>query len=84
MGRGCKIFVGILVLLYVAALAIWLIGSYGWFGQERDALSAAFLVMMGLPWVRLFDSAAWAVVAPLVWIALAVALCRFVSRRRQR
>ncbi|MGB3711701.1 MAG: hypothetical protein WA985_08435 [Erythrobacter sp.] len=36
--------------LYAAALALLLIGTYGWFGQERDPVSGVFLMPLGLPW----------------------------------
>jgi hypothetical protein len=48
-----KIVFWIFVVAYVAALAIWIIGNYGLFGQERDPLSAVFLVILGQPWIRL-------------------------------
>ncbi len=36
--------------LYAIALLLLLIGTFGWFGQEKDPLSAAFLLPLGLPW----------------------------------
>ena len=65
-----------LIVLYVAALFIWAVGSFGWFGQERDPLSAVFLVPLGLPWVALTVGAPDAALpwigglAPLVNIAI--------------
>ncbi|OBV10589.1 hypothetical protein I603_1802 [Erythrobacter dokdonensis DSW-74] len=32
------------------ALALLAIGTFGLFGQERDPLSAVFLLPLGLPW----------------------------------
>lgn len=43
--------------LYLAALALFLIGTYGLFGQERDPLSGVFLMPLGLPWNLLLDRA---------------------------
>lgn len=37
-------------ILYLLALFLFLVGTYGWFGQERDALSGIFLIPLGLPW----------------------------------
>ena len=36
--------------LYLAALILLTIGTFGWFGQEQDPLSAVFLIPLGLPW----------------------------------
>jgi len=48
------IFRGFLVL-YLLALAAWLIGTFGLFGNEKDPLSGIFLVLLGQPWTRLVD-----------------------------
>ena len=41
--------------LYAFAVFIWLVGTFGLFGQERDPLSAVFLLPLGLPWNFLGD-----------------------------
>lgn len=41
--------------LYAIALLLLLIGAFGWFGQEKDPLSAVFLLPLGLPWNVLVD-----------------------------
>lgn len=43
------------VVLYVAAVLLFLIGTFGWFGQETDPLSGVFLMPLGLPWNLLAD-----------------------------
>ena len=43
------------LVLYVLALFVLLIGTFGWFGQEKDPLSGVFIVILGQPWVRLVD-----------------------------
>ena len=43
------------VVLYIAALLLFLIGTFGWFGQETDPLSGVFLIPLGLPWNLLAD-----------------------------
>lgn len=45
------IFLGI----YVLALLLLAIGTFGWFGQAKDPLSAVFLLPLGLPWNILAD-----------------------------
>ena len=41
---------GFFCLLYLLALMLFLVGTFGWFGQERDPLSGIFLLPLGLPW----------------------------------
>ncbi len=57
--------------LYLVALAVLAMGTFGWFGQEQDPLSGVFLLPLGLPWNILADRAGLggalvAILAPLV------------------
>ena len=45
----------IFVALYAIALALLAIGTFGWFGQEKDPMSGVFLLPLGLPWNLLLD-----------------------------
>ncbi|MBS7671168.1 hypothetical protein [Croceicoccus gelatinilyticus] len=45
-----KWFFFIFLGLYGFALLLFLIGTFGWFGQEKDPLSVVFLMPLGLPW----------------------------------
>lgn len=45
----------VFVVLYAIALLLLAIGTFGWFGQEKDPLSGVFLLPLGLPWNLLFD-----------------------------
>jgi len=61
----------IFLALYVAAFFLFLVGTYGWFGSERDPLAGVFLVPLGLPWNLLGDrlgltSPILAVLSPLL------------------
>lgn len=61
--------------LYLAALALLGIGTFGLFGQEQDPLSGVFLLPLGLPWNLLADwagleGAAIAIAAPLINVAI--------------
>lgn len=41
--------------LYLAALFLFLVGTFGLFGSETGPLAGVFLVPLGLPWIRLVD-----------------------------
>ena len=81
VSRIFRLLAIILGLLYLAALAIWAIGTFGLFGQQRDALSALFLIPLGLPWNRLGDGLTAGLFAPLVNIAILILLSRWMRRR---
>lgn len=82
-----KWLLGIYVLLYLAALALLIIGTFGLFGQEQDPLAGVFLLPLGLPWNLLLDRIGLAgplpmVLAPLLNIAIVWGLWRWAKGRR--
>ena len=87
MASTCKWVVLTFGIFYLAALALLLTGTFGLFGQERDPLSAVFLLPLGLPWNLLVDLApepAWpwlAAASPILNLAILMALCRGLRRR---
>ena len=82
MRRVCQVSVAVFVLLYLGALGLLVIGTFGLFGQARDPLSGVFLMPLGWPWTRLVDlfpEPLWpwlASATPLLNLAILVALCR--------
>ena len=85
----CKWAIRIAWVLYLVSLAVLLIGTYGLFGQERDPLSAVFLVPIGLPWALWLDGffpegmLPWlAILSPALNILILTILCRIVARGR--
>ncbi len=72
----CKSLAIIFAVLYVAALFLFLVGAFGWFGQDTDPLSGVFLVPLGLPWNRLLFLDLPDAVLP--WIGLAAPLLNLV------
>lgn len=80
----------VFAIAYAAALLLFAVGVFGLFGQERDPLSAVYLVLLGLPWNQLVDGAVdstrpWLMsLAPLVNLLLLGVLCRFLSRGQRR
>lgn len=76
----CKYVTAAFAVVYIAALAIFLTGTYGWFGQDTDALSGIFLIPLGFPWILLSIpekfSALFGAGAPLINLALLWFVCR--------
>jgi hypothetical protein len=72
----------IFAALYAGAIILLLIGVFGWFGQEKDPLSAAALLPLGLPWNVLGDRLGLASIPVLVGApALNLALLYWLWRR---
>lgn len=74
--------------MYLVALALLLIGTFGLFGQERDPLAGVFLVPLGLPWSLGTGGLPepllpWmAALSPLLNIAVLTLLCRYFHEGR--
>jgi hypothetical protein len=86
---ACRIVVLGFTILYVLALALLLIGTFGLFGQEQDPLSGILLLPIGLPWIWLIDmfpERLWpwlTAAAPALNLALLWLFCRaFGSPKR--
>lgn len=83
MNRLCRWLIGVFALLYLAALGLLAVGTFGLFGAERDPLAAVFLLPLGLPWNRWLDSFPEAarpwltMAAPLLNLLLAALVCRW-------
>ncbi|SDK64592.1 hypothetical protein [Aliiruegeria lutimaris] len=79
----CKWIIRIVGVLYLFALALLLIGTFGLFGQERDPLAGVFLMPLGMPWVLWLNGLPdeilpWlAAMAPLLNLAILTLLCRY-------
>lgn len=86
MKKICRLVAGIFGALWLIALALFLIGTLGLFGQPVDPLSGVFLIPLGLPWNRLMDllpEPVWpaaAALAPGVNLALLILICRMRAR----
>ena len=82
MAGACRWAVRVFGVLYLAALALLMIGTLGLFGQERDPLAGVFLMPLGLPWTLWLDGLPdrmlpWmAALAPLLNLAILALLCR--------
>lgn len=78
--------VWIFAFLYAAAFVLFLIGTYGWFGQEPGPLAGIFLIPLGLPWNLLGDrlglgGPALGVLAPAINLGILIALARRFGRK---
>lgn len=84
----CRIVLWIFGIAYLAALALFAIGVFGLFGQERDPLSAVFLLPLGMPWILYLarfadDVRPWlTAAAPLVNLISLIVLCHLFKARR--
>lgn len=88
MGRFCRLATRGFVLVYILALLLFLVGTFGWFSSPQGPLAGVFLVPLGLPWNLMLD---WApdgartllmAGAPILNIAILRFLCaRFASSR---
>jgi hypothetical protein len=50
VSRVCRFVVIGFSVLYAAAFALFLVGTYGGFGSPQRPLAGVFLVPLGLPW----------------------------------
>lgn len=86
MSRLGRLFVITFAGLYAAAFALYLVGTYGWFGSPRGPLAGVFLVLLGLPWSRWLDGLpsamlpAAAIAAPALNLLLLWSLFRCTTR----
>ena len=88
MGRFCRWLLAIFAVLYLLALTLLAIGSFGLFGSGRDPLSGVFLVLLGMPWTLLLGGLPepllpWvAALAPAINLLLLGVLCRWRAAAR--
>lgn len=84
----CRIVTWIFAVTYFLALVIFAIGTFGLFEQERDPLSAVFLIPIGLPWNQFIDGFSesirpWlAAAVPLLNLAIIRGICAIILRSR--
>ena len=82
MRRFCRVIVALFAIVYLMALLLLAIGTFGWFGQPRDPLSGVFLILLGFPWPvvadRILGLSGWHVGAlgPMVNLLLLSLICR--------
>lgn len=87
MARVFRIVAIGLLVAWLVALALLAIGTFGLFGQEREPLSAIFVLPLGLPWTFLFSSLSdaggpWvAILSPLLKIIIFASLARMAKPR---
>jgi hypothetical protein len=86
MRRLCGFFLVAFAALYLLALAVFVVGTFGIFGAETDPLSGVFLIPLGLPWNRMIDGfpesfSPWlAAGAPAINLVVLGLLCRLTHR----
>jgi hypothetical protein len=86
MSRVCRIAVWGFGVLYVVAILLLLVGTFGWFGSPQGPLAGVFLAPLGLPWNLLLSGAPEAllpwvgVAAPAINLLILSSLCRWLNR----
>jgi len=86
VNRLCLITVGVFGLLYIVALFLLAVGTFGLFGQERDPLAVLFLIPLGVPWNLLLSDFSEAIkpwlatAAPAINLVILLWVCRKFSR----
>lgn len=86
----CRWIILLFAGLYLLALVIFVVGVFGLFGQDKDPLSAVYLVPFDLPWVLFFDGIpeislpSLGALAPLLNIVALAALCGMIKGQRGR
>lgn len=83
----CRIVLWVLIIAYLLALGLFVIGTLGLFGSPSGPLAGVYLVPLGVPWVLLAGevpdrTGPWlAVAAPLLNILIVWVICRAVGSR---
>ncbi|NEX22036.1 hypothetical protein G3480_17275 [Thiorhodococcus mannitoliphagus] len=73
-------------VLYLLALTVFVVGTFGFFGQVRDPLSGVSLIPLGMPWnwmIDLLPEPLWpwlAAAAPSINLGILWMLCRLGLR----
>ncbi len=86
----CKIAIWVFLLLWIGAAFIFATGTFGWFEQPQDPLSGVFLLPLGFPWILAIElvpetaKPMFAVVAPLLNLAILAVFCRKMSGKNWR
>jgi hypothetical protein len=82
----CTVALVIFGLLYLTALVLFVIGTFGLFGSPKGPMAGIFRVPLGLPWVKMLDGVSatlrpWlAMATPLVNLCMLWVLCRLLRR----
>jgi hypothetical protein len=83
----CRLATSVFLLLYLVAVLLFVLGTLGLYGVDRDPLSGFYLLPLGLPWNLWIDSlpeAPWlwaGVLASAVNLRLMILICSAASRR---
>ncbi len=78
----CRWSLRAFAVLYVLALALYFVGTFGLFGSPSGPLAGVFLIPLGIPWHLLAELApepSWpwlAAAAPLVNLLILWMICR--------
>ena len=88
MHRACRLIVIGFAILYLLAIGLFIVGTFGLFGSPSGPLAGIYLVPLGLPWNQMlfvFPEPLWpmlAVLAPALNLVILVLICRWRASKR--
>ena len=88
MHRACRLIVIGFALLYVLALGLFVVGTFGLFGSPSGPLAGVFLMPLGLPWNQMLDvfpeplGPMLVILAPALNLVILVLICRWGASKR--
>jgi hypothetical protein len=88
MHRACRLIVIAFALLYVLALGLFVVGTFGLFGSPSGPLAGVFLMPLGLPWNQMLDvfpeplGPMLVILAPALNLVILVLICRWGASKR--
>ena len=88
MHRACRLIVIGFAILYLLAIGLFIVGTFGLFGSPSGPLAGVFLMPLGLPWnqmLNVFPEPLWpmlAILAPVLNLVILVLICRWRTSKR--
>jgi hypothetical protein len=88
MHPACSLIVIGFALLYVLALGLFVVGTFGLFGSPSGPLAGVFLMPLGLPWNQMLDvfpeplGPMLVILAPALNLVILVLICRWGASKR--
>ena len=88
MHRACRLIVIGFAILYLLAIGLFIVGTFGLFGSPSGPLAGIYLVPLGLPWNQMlfvFPEPLWPWLgarAPALNLLIFVFICHWIASRQ--